>query len=246
MRACSSGVSFGISRSGSSAGIAGRLRAERVEPRVEVAVHPDRLDERHRRGDAAEQLLVGDGAGTRAAEREPRQEPAARPAEPERAGAVPRELEQPREARLRREDGGGIALEEVAPLLRHRAGVVEVLLEKKRGVARVRAVDLRASHSCPVVAAAAGLPERVARRHGEREPEEEADAADQHGRELKPPLRHPRRDERDDERRDDETERVPEDPEEADEDRERREVAGDGLRRASASAGSRTMLASAS
>ena len=144
-------------------------------------------------------------------------------------GAVPRELEQPREARLRRENGSGIALEEVAPLLRHRAGIVEVLLEKKRGVARVRAVDLRASHSYPVVAAAAGLPERVARRHGEREPKEEADAADQHRRELEPALRHPRRDERDDERRDDETERVPEDPEEADEDRERREIAGDGL-----------------
>ena len=134
--------------------IAGRLRAERVEPRVEVAVHADRLDERHRRGDAAEQLRSGTAAGAAAgaagggARRRGRRSRSGR--------AVPRELEQPREAGLRREHGGGIALEEVAPLLRHGAGVVEVLLEKKRGVARVRAVDLRASHCSSVVAAAAG------------------------------------------------------------------------------------------
>ena len=58
MRACSSGVSGGMSRVSSSAGIAERLGAERVEPRGEVPVHPVRLDERHRRGDAAEQRLV--------------------------------------------------------------------------------------------------------------------------------------------------------------------------------------------
>jgi hypothetical protein len=66
---------------------------------------------------------------------------------------VPRELEQTRQARLRREDRGRIALEEVAPLFRDGAGIVEVLLEKKRGVARVRAIDLRASHYFSVVAA---------------------------------------------------------------------------------------------
>jgi len=38
--------------------VAGRLGTERVEPRREMAVHPDRLDESHRRGDAAEELLV--------------------------------------------------------------------------------------------------------------------------------------------------------------------------------------------
>ena len=40
-------------------GIADRLGAERVEPRREVAVGAVRLDERHRGGDAAEELRVG-------------------------------------------------------------------------------------------------------------------------------------------------------------------------------------------
>ena len=39
-------------------GVAERLRPERVEPRREVPVHPVRLDERHRGGDAAEERLV--------------------------------------------------------------------------------------------------------------------------------------------------------------------------------------------
>ena len=58
IRACSSGVSCGIRRVRLERGVAGRLGAERVEPRREVAVRPVRLDERHRRRDSAEQLLV--------------------------------------------------------------------------------------------------------------------------------------------------------------------------------------------
>ena len=38
--------------------IAGRLRTERVEASREMPVHPERLDERHRRGDPSEELLV--------------------------------------------------------------------------------------------------------------------------------------------------------------------------------------------
>src|SRR5262249_52827886 len=136
--------------------IAGRLRSQRVQPGVEVAVHTDRLDERHRRGDTAEQLLVRGrgGRGRRRGESRGRGRRRLRGRRSRNRSTVPRELEQPRETRLPRESRGGIALEKVAPLLRHGAGIVEVLLEKKRGVARVRAVDLRASHYSPVVAAA--------------------------------------------------------------------------------------------
>ena len=43
---------------GLESGIARRFRSERIEVRCEMAVHPDRLDERHRSGDPAEELLV--------------------------------------------------------------------------------------------------------------------------------------------------------------------------------------------
>src|SRR5689334_22606199 len=84
-----------------------------------------------------------------------------------------------------------------------------------------------------VVAAAAGLPERVARDHGDREPEEEAGGADEDGRELQPSLpgAHARRDERDRKRLEDEPEGMPRDSDEAHEDGDGREEAGDGLRR---------------
>ena len=56
--------------------VADRLGAERVEPRREVAVHPVGLDERHRGGDAAEQLgavdaRLGAGRQARRARRQP-------------------------------------------------------------------------------------------------------------------------------------------------------------------------------
>ena len=46
-------------------GVAHRLRAEGVEPRVQVAVRAVRLDERHRGRDACEQLLVDGGRSRR-------------------------------------------------------------------------------------------------------------------------------------------------------------------------------------
>src|SRR5690242_5120042 len=86
----------------------------------------------------------------------------------------------------------------------------------------------------PVVAAVARLPELVAQHHGDREPEEETDPADEHGRELEASLAaaHARGDERDRQRRDDQPQRTPRDADEADEDRDGREEAGDRLRRA--------------
>ena len=46
--------------------VAHRLRSERIEAGVEVAVHAVRLDERHRGRDAAEELVVGRGGRPRA------------------------------------------------------------------------------------------------------------------------------------------------------------------------------------
>ena len=54
--------------------VAHRLRAQRIEPCREVAVHADRLDERHRGGDRAEHVLVGGEAGQA---REPEAAPSA-------------------------------------------------------------------------------------------------------------------------------------------------------------------------
>ena len=58
MRACSSGVSFGSRRSGSSAGSPIGSEPSGSRRSGEVALHAVRLDERHRRGDAADQLGV--------------------------------------------------------------------------------------------------------------------------------------------------------------------------------------------
>ena len=124
---------------GLEGGIAGRLRAERVEMRGEVTVHPDRLDERHRRGDPAEELLVGRRCRRRRCSGRRRR----------RGVSVPvggRAFEEPRQTGLPLQQYLGLALEQVAPLLRHGAGVVEVLLEEQRGVARVQPVDVGMSH----------------------------------------------------------------------------------------------------
>ena len=211
--------------------VARRLGAERVEVRREVAVHPKRLDERHRRGDPAEQLVVR------------------RPAPPEPAAGARRrdrrsvpisvrggELEQPREAGLPLQQDLRLALEEVAPLLRHRAGVVEVLLEEQRGVARVQPVNVGTFHVHFRCSSGRSLPERLAERHRDRQPEEEADGADEHRRELQASLAaaHARRDECQGNRWDDQAERVPRKPDEAHEDGDRREEARDRLRRLAA------------
>ena len=52
-------MSRGLEALGLERGISGRLAAERVEARGEVAVHAMRLDERHRGRDRAEELLRG-------------------------------------------------------------------------------------------------------------------------------------------------------------------------------------------
>ena len=57
-----------------------------------------------------------------------------------------RAFEEPRQTGLPLQQYLGLALEQVAPLLRHGAGVVEVLLEEQRGVARVQPVDVGMSH----------------------------------------------------------------------------------------------------
>ena len=197
MRACSSGVSFGISRSGSSAGSpggsepSGSSRAARwpcmriaLTSAIAAATPPSSSvvgsGRRRRRGAGARALRRGRAA------------PRRRPRRPPRARGAARDPAALRE-RLR------VALEEVAPLLRDGGGVVEVLLEEQRGVARVRSVDVGTSHvhfRC-----SSG---RVATRARAREPPRSSSPkkrqtrADEHGRELEAALRaHPRRDERD-------------------------------------------------
>src|SRR5215471_21133383 len=85
----------------------------------------------------------------------------------------------------------------------------------------------------PVVAVRRLLPESAARDHRDRQPEEEAHCADEHGRELEPPPRpgHGRRDQGDRRRGQDEAQRVPDDPDDGREDRDRRQVPGYGLGR---------------
>src|SRR5262249_45399288 len=90
------------------------------------------------------------------------------------------------------------------PLFRHRAWVVEVLLEEQRGVARVQPVNIGTSH-VQVRCSSEPLPERLAEGYCDRESEEEADGTDEHRGELEAPLpaTHARGDERDCERRKD-------------------------------------------
>src|SRR6185503_5427468 len=107
------------------------------------------------------------------------------------------------------------------------------LLEEQRGVARVQPVNVGTFHVYVRCSRAASLPERLAEGDRDREPEEKADRADEHGRKREPRLAgaHARRNERDGKRGQDQAERVPRDPHKADEDRDRGEEAGDRLRR---------------
>ena len=121
-------------RSGSSDGIAGRLGAERVEPRGEVPVRAIRLDERHRRGDSSEQLVVDLGAAA----------PAGAASRSRRGrGAVRPPLEQPDEPGLQPEQLAVVrGLEERTPLLGDGRRVLEILLEQLTREARVQRVDV--------------------------------------------------------------------------------------------------------
>ena len=187
MRACSSGVSFGIRRSGSRAGSpggsepSGSSRAARC-PCIRIALTSAIAAAMPPRSSLSSSATAGAGAGSGAGRR--RRCDRRRVTVPVGGGA----LEQPREAGLPLQQHLGLALEEVAPLLRHGAGVVEVLLEEQRGVARVQPVDVGTSHVHVRCSRAASLPERLAEGDRDREPEEEADGADEHGRELEAPL----------------------------------------------------------
>jgi hypothetical protein len=147
--------------------IAGRLGAERIEPRSEMTVCAIGLDERHRGRDASKQLLVHFRFGRNRALRH---------RVTWRWGAVGTLLEQPHQAGLQREQLGVVALfEEGTPLLGDGRGVLEILLEQLTREARVQRIDVM-RHAFSV-----GTPlliQRIVRRHGDRHADEEADRAD--------------------------------------------------------------------
>ena len=127
---------------GIESGVADGLGAERVEVGGQMAVHPVRLDERHRSRDTAEELLVrlrGGGFGRRS--------DCGLGRSGDRA-AVPRRRYRPRTFEQARDPGQpgqrlvGVLLEQGAPLGRNRVRVLEVLLEDRACVARVQAVDI--------------------------------------------------------------------------------------------------------
>src|SRR6184192_1461731 len=100
----------------------------------EMAVHPVRLDQRHRRGDPAEQLV-----------RNLRWRRLDRSRSRRRGLAVPLQLEgfeQAHETWIRRDDVTRTAFEQTAPLRRDRCRILEVVLEQISRIARVEAVDI--------------------------------------------------------------------------------------------------------
>ena len=128
--------------------VAERLRAERIEPGGQVAVHPMRLDESHRGGDGAEQRLVDPGGcrlscdGRGSGRRRRRDLRLA-------VGAVValELLEQPQQPRMRRDEVAVAALEQLAPLGRNRVRVLEIVLEQQPRVSGVRPVDVVPAHA---------------------------------------------------------------------------------------------------
>ena len=121
--------------------VADRLGAERIEPGGEVAVHPVGLDQLRRRAHSAQELLVdlcGRGLGLGSHDRRGTVAVAVRP----------QRLEQPRQPRVRGDQLAVSALEQPAPLLRDRAGVLEVFLEQRLRVARVQPVDVVHRSTC--------------------------------------------------------------------------------------------------
>jgi hypothetical protein len=130
-------------------GIPDRLAPERIESCGEVAVRAQRLDERHRGRDAAEQLFVGSpGRGLRCRRRRRRSCGLARRRRFGMAVRLAQVLQQASETRQRLEQVTVPALEEGAPLGRDRLGVVEVLLEQGSRVTGIDSVDVRHRHPC--------------------------------------------------------------------------------------------------
>ena len=133
MRACSSGRQLRVHALGLERGIAGRLGAERVEPRREMPVRAVRLDERHRRRDTFEQLVVGLGRRRRASSGRSRRG---------RAPFVRRSSSRTRPGCSPSSSPSSRGLEERTPLLGDGRRVLEILLEQLTREARVQRVDV--------------------------------------------------------------------------------------------------------
>ena len=149
IRACSSGVSFGSRRSGSSDGSptgsepSGSSRAARwpcvrcaLTSAIAAATPPSSrvVGRRRRRAGAAAALLrVRRRRSARGRCRRSRQL-----------------LEQPGDPGVRRDERGIPALEERAPFRRDRLRVLEVVVEQRARVAGVQAVDVVRAHPCVV------------------------------------------------------------------------------------------------
>ena len=145
--------------------VADRLGAEGVEVRCEVPVHPVGLDEGHRSRDRAKERLVGlrarrgrfSGGGNRGLWRRGRRLRRSWGRDfgrwrgrslRSRRGTVllAQRRQQPGEPRQRFGQPAVAALEERTPLLGHRLGVLEVLLEEPLGIAHVQIVDIAHAH----------------------------------------------------------------------------------------------------
>ena len=195
MRACSSGVSLGSSRSGSSDGSptgsdpSGSSRAARW-PCVRCALTSA----------IAAATPPSSCASTAALRRRGRPDRRRRPTGP-LAVARPRGSFSSSRAipGWRRDERGIAALEERAPLRRHRFGVLEVLVEQGARVAGVQPVDVVRAHPCVVPGAVratrfglrpqpgSGSVQRVVREDLQRGADDEADA-DHREREADQPL----------------------------------------------------------
>ena len=119
--------------------VSGRLGAERVDVRGEMAVRSVRLDERHGGGDPAEKHVVGRSLGGRRRGNRRR-----------RLGtvaAVARELAQPLGVRQMPEDELGVGFEERSPLRVDRLGRGEVVGQQLLDEAAVEIVYLVGFHS---------------------------------------------------------------------------------------------------
>ena len=123
-------------------GVAGRLRAERVEACGEMAVGAMRLDQGHPRRDSAEQQAVGRRFSLAGRHRRGGRRRAV-----SIGHAVGVELAQPPKQREVLEERLGVRLEERPPLRIHRLGSSEVVGEELLDEAGVQIVNLLAFHA---------------------------------------------------------------------------------------------------
>ena len=125
--------------------VSGRLGSEGIETSREMAVHPVRLDQRHRSRNASEELRrrFGRRCDWRSRGRSRRRRHVGGRGMPVPL-AVER-LEEAVQARVCRDELARPAFEQVPPFGRHRVRVLQVLLEQVARVARVQAVDVHHS-----------------------------------------------------------------------------------------------------